>query len=283
MWFAALLALLSATPALAKPAMWVVRDADTQITLYGTVHALPPGIDWLSPAAAARFDAAGSLVLEAIIPEDRFAIAPIVAQLGIRPGLKPLAARVPAAVAVRIGPAAAQAGVPLMVLDRMKTWLAAVTLDQAALEREGVVTSKGVEPALTERARGENKPVVGLETVEQQLRYFDALPDADQTALLVATLDEAGQAKGEAARLVALWQAGDVDTIARDFGKEARASPTLNRVLLVERNARWTDWIAGVMRQPGKVFVAVGAGHFGGADGLIARLKARGLSVERVE
>lgn len=275
--------LLAALPVAAKPAMWVVRDADTEVTLYGTIHALPPGLDWLSPAATRQLEAAGSLVVEAVIPEDRFALAPIVAQLGIRDGLKPLTARVPKPLASRIAMTAAAAGVPLLALNRMETWLAAITLSEGALTRAGITTASGVEPALSARAKAEGKPIVGLETVEQQLRFFDALPEADQAALLSATVDEAGGIKAEAMKLVTLWRAGDVETIARDFSKEARASPTLTRVLLTDRNARWATWIAGVLRQPGKVFVAVGAGHFGGPGGLVALLKAKGLTVERVE
>ena len=280
---AALATAPAVAPAAAKPALWAVRDGGNEITLYGTVHALPPGIDWLSPVAAQRLDAADSLVVEAVIPQDRFAIAATVTQLGIRDGLPPLAKRVPAAVALRIAPAAASAGIPILTLDRMKTWLAAVTLSQSALEAQGLSSASGVEPALTARARAGSKPVIGLETVDQQLRYFDTLPAADQTALLTATLDDLKDIKGETDRLVRLWQAGDVDTIARDFAREARASPTLERVLLVERNARWANWIGGVLKQPGRIFIAVGAGHFGGPNGLIAMLKARGLTVERVE
>jgi uncharacterized protein YbaP (TraB family) len=82
--------------------------------------------------------------------------------------------------------------------------------------------------------------------------------------------------------MLALWKAGDVDAIAREFDKEMQATPLMRRRLIVDRNARWADWIAGVMRRPGKVVVAVGAGHLGGADGLIARLAAKGLVAEPV-
>ncbi len=276
-------ALLVAAPALAKPAMWVVRDGDSEVTLYGTVHALPPGLDWLTPLAARRLDDASSLVLEVTLPDDRFAMAATAARLGIHDGQKPLAERVPKALAPRVGAAAAESGVPLVALNRMETWLAAITLSASALQHAGISPASGVEPALTLRAKAAGKTVIGLETIEQQLGYFDALPERDQVALLGATFDEVDVVDKEVARLVGLWQQGDVETIAREFGKEAKASPTLNRVLLTERNARWVDWIGGVMHHPGKVFVAVGAGHFGGPDGLIALLKAKGLKVERIE
>lgn len=280
--FLAAVALILAGPALAAPAAWVVRDGDTEITLFPTVHALPKGESWLAPAVAARFDAADTLVLETIIPEDPFALATVVAQLGLAPGQKPLAARVAPEYVPRIAAAAVAAGLPMAALDRMDSWLAAITLSEATLRGMGITADSGVEPALTVRARAAKKPVVGLETPEQQLRFLDGLPAADQVKMLEATLSDLKEARTETDKLLNLWRAGDVETIARDFEKEAKASPLLAKVLIDDRNQRWADWIKGVMGRPGKVFVAVGAGHFGGPMGLLAQLRARGLTVEKL-
>lgn len=276
----ALLAMLCTAPLAAAPKAWVVRDADTEITLFGTIHALPKATEWLSPAVAARFDAADTLVLEAILPDDPQALAPLIARIGMPPGLKPLAERLPASALPRLTAAAVAAGVPMAALDRMESWLAAVTLGDAALQGMGVNAAAGVEAQMTTRARALNKPIIGLETAEQQLRFFDGLPQADQTAMLLATLDDVADAKADMARMLALWQAGDVDAIARDFDADMRATPLLRQRLLVARNANWADWITGVLKRPGKVFIAVGTGHLGGPDGLLALLKARGMAVD---
>ena len=42
--------LLSAGAAVARPPVWVVRDADSELVLFGSVHVLPPGLDWRPPA-----------------------------------------------------------------------------------------------------------------------------------------------------------------------------------------------------------------------------------------
>lgn len=270
-------------PALAAPAAWVIRDADTEITLFGTIHALPKGVEWLSPAVAARLDAADTLVLEAVMPDDPAALAPVINRIGMPPGVRPLAERVPAAALPRLTAAAVTAGVPMAALDRMESWLVAMTLSNAALTGVGIDAAAGVESTLTARAKARNAAIIGLETAEQQLGFFDGLPAADQGAMLLATIDEVGTAKRDFDALLALWQAGDIEAIARDFDRETRATPLLRERLVVARNARWADWIAGVMQRPGKLFIAVGAGHLGGADGLLALLQARGLAAERVE
>jgi uncharacterized protein len=264
------------------PRAWVVRDADTEITLFGTVHALPKGTPWLSPALATRLDAADTLVLEALVPEDPSALAEIIGKVGLRGDAKPMAARLSPAELSRVQAAAAKAGIPMAGLDRMETWLAALTLGNAALARAGINAEAGVEPQLLARARTGGKAITALETIEQQLRFFAGLPDADQRAMLMATVDEADGIEPAMATMLALWKAGDVDAIAAEFDKEMQATPLLRQRLIVDRNARWADWIAGVMRRPGKVAVAVGAGHLGGPDGLLARLTAKGLVPEPV-
>lgn len=282
LFFAVLGCCLCAVPVIAAPAAWVVRDADTEITLFGTIHALPKGTDWLSPGVAARFDTADTLVLEAVMPDDPTTLAPVVNRIGMPPGVRPLAERLPAAALPRLTAAAVIAGVPMAALDRMDGWLVAMTLSNAALTGVGIDAAAGVEPALTARARGRNVAIIGLETAEQQLGFFAGLPEVDQTAMLLATIDEVGNARKGFDNLVRYWQAGDVDAIARDFDRETRATPLLRQRLLVTRNQRWADWIVGVMRRPGKLFIAVGAGHLGGPDGLLALLAARQLPPVRV-
>jgi uncharacterized protein YbaP (TraB family) len=276
-------ALALAVPATAKPGVWVVRDADTEVTLFGTVHALPKGTEWLSPAIAKQLGTANSLVVEALIPEDPRALAPVVQQLGFSPGQKPLVQRLPPEAAKELMPAATAAGVPVVALDRMETWLAALTLSQQTLASIGVTADDGVEQTIMMRARAAKQPIVGLETVEQQFGYLDTLPEPDQVVMLVSAIEDVGTIKEESARLTALWQAGDVDGMAKAFAEDSKGSDRLMKVLITDRNARWADWVAGVMAHPGKVFVAVGAGHFGGEQGLLALLKARGLTVERIE
>lgn len=279
----AVLALVLAAPAAAKPGLWVVRDADTEIALFGTVHALPKGVQWLSPAIAQRLGTAGSVVVEAVPPDDPMALASTVAELGMSPGQKPLAKRLPPEDLAKLASAAAEAGVPVAALDRMESWFAALALSQASLTKLGITAESGVEPEILMRARAAKQPVVGLETMEQQLRYLDGLPEADQLAMLISAIGDVPEAKDETDRLMAMWQAGDIDGLAAAFAEDSKGSLRLQKVLITDRNARWATWIEGVMRSPGKVFLAVGAGHFGGEDGLIALLQAKGLTVERIE
>ncbi len=278
----AVVATLFATAAAAEPAMWHVHSATTDITLFGTMHALPPGTGWLSPRIAARADAADTLVLETVLPDDPAGLAPLVTALGFKAGLPPLATRVAPSKKAKLLASVSALGLDARQLDGMKTWLAAIALGDGAIEQLGFHQTDGVEPALTARFRAAHKPVIGLETPESQLRIFDALPETDARALLDATVDDVPTAREDTNALLAYWQAGETEALAADFDKGFKATPTLDRTLLANRNSAWADWIAARLNTPGKVFLAVGAGHLGGPGSVIAKLQAKGLAVERL-
>jgi len=100
--------------------------------------------------------------------------------------------------------------------------------------------------------------------------------------MLEATVADISTAREDVDRLVTLWQAGNTDAIAQEFAREASASPRLHEVLLVARNRRWVQWLTTEMVRPGRIFMAVGAGHFGGPEGLLALLTAQGYTPERL-
>lgn len=244
--FALLLAgLLLATPVppplAARPALWVVRDADTEIWLFGSVHALPPRLDWLTGAVRAAFTGSDTLVLETLVPANS---AAIFAELSLSDGApEPWA----------------------QVIERQGTRLAAL----------GYRSVHGVEARLRGEAGG--KRAVALEDFRAQLARIDAIPLAAQRAWLARSGD------GDPARIVALWRAGDAEGLAALVNGEAAADPVLAAALIDRPNRAWAAWVARRMRQPGRVFVAVGAGHLAGRGNMVDRLRAAGLRVERVQ
>lgn len=280
-FFLAVLALLfglGAAPA-PQPPVWVIADEDTEITLFATVHALPPGLDWLSPEAARRLQSADTLVLETLIPDDRAAFAATLQRLGTSAALPPLAERLPDDLLSRLQASAAALGLPLALFETMHPWLIAVSIGEATLASVGVVSANGVEPALLARS---SAPREGLETPEQQLGYFANLSVEDQLAMLESTLEEVAGAREDIDRLIGLWQRGEVDAIAAEFAGEANASPALHEALLAGRNRRWAEQLDARMARPGRIFVAVGAAHFGGEDGLLSELAARGWPAREI-
>lgn len=256
----------------ADPALWVVKDEDTTIYLFGTVHVLKPGMRWFDEGVREAFDASDEVVLEIAKPDPQ-AIAALTAQLGARGG-PPFAPEVDAA--------AQQLGMAKGEIDRMEPWLAALTLSRLAVVKAGYGSENGVEAALSSAAEKAGKPVKALESARGQLMLLDGLPGAAQSAMLDATVKELPGAGERLERFVTAWGAGDAETVGAEMNRMAQAAPEIAEVLVARRNARWADWVAARMARPGTVFVAVGAGHLAGKGSVQALLAEKGLKAERV-
>lgn len=265
-----------------RTALWRVADADTTIWLFGTFHMLPPGQEALSPWARRAFDEAETLVVEAILPEDPAALTPLLVELGVARDGKPLSARLTPAQANRLAASARAVGLDPATLEPLRPWLAATTLATSALSAAGLSHDAGADMRLKAEAKAANKPVEALETVRDQFGFLAGLPEREETAMLVATLDDLDGLEAEMRPLLRRWLRGDADGVARALNRSLRATPELSRTLLADRNARWAAWIDDRLDRPGVVFMAVGVGHLGGPDSVQVLLQRRGLTATRI-
>jgi uncharacterized protein YbaP (TraB family) len=158
----------------------------------------------------------------------------------------------------------------------MDTWAAALTLAQAGAREDEA--RNGVDRAVI--AAAGNKPVVELEGAAKQLGLFDSLPEREQRDLLGAVVTEAAATDGD---LAERWRQGDMAAIERETRKGLLADPELRAVLFVGRNRDWAGRIDSAMREGKRPFVAVGAAHMAGPEGIPAMLAAKGYRVIRVE
>ena len=265
----------------ADPALWVVKDADTTIYLFGTVHVLKPGLGWFDEGVKAAFDKSDELVLEMIEP-DAATMQGLIMKTALNPKGPTLTEKLPADKREAYAKAMTDVGVPAAALDRFDPWFAAVTLSIAGLPKLGYDPESGAERTLSVAAKAANKQVIGLETAEQQLGYFDALPEPLQVKFLVSTVDDYPRMATELDKMIASWSAGDPEALGKTMNEELADTPELSKVLLADRNTRWAEWIEQRLQKPGTVFVAVGAGHLAGAESVQAQLAKHKLTATRV-
>lgn len=264
----------------ADPAIWVVKDPDTTIYLFGTIHILKPGLTWFDEAVKAAYDASDELVIEMIEP-DAQTIQQATLKLGVDPSGTTLRDKLTPEARARYEAALTTLGLPAAAFDGFRPWLAAISLSVLPLVKAGYDPTAGVErTVLSDNA----KPVEGLETLDEQLGFFANLPEADQIAFLNATVDGLGTSDEETGKLVDAWAAGDVDTVATLMNEGIDDSPPIvKKVLLSDRNARWAKWIERRLQQPGTVFLAVGAGHLAGDESVQTKLAADGVTASRID
>lgn len=270
-----------AAPEPPTPALWQVQGFGRTAYVFGTVHALPRGVDWFRPHVVEALDRSSRLVLETELPETPAALMPVVMKLTRLPAARPLETRVPADWRPALDRAVQRLKPGPM--DWSKTWFVALTLSNLQAQADGIDPRIGVEAVLTERARIKGIPVTALETVEEQLINFDALTELDQQQLLLSTLSELDNSKARTSLLIGDWLLGNTDALANRVNSDFARSPMLRRMLVEDRNLRWADWIARRMKaEDGTLFIAVGAGHMAGKGSLLEDLERQGLKVSRV-
>jgi uncharacterized protein YbaP (TraB family) len=268
----------------ANPALWVVRDADTTIYLFGTFHLLD-GRPWFNDEVRTAFDASDELVMEAILPEDPTSVAPMIMRYAVDPGHRRLSDRLTRAQNAALARALTAAGVPPTAFDRFEPWFVSMTLAVVGAQRLGIGSGSGPETVLTTAAHARHIPIRELEGIEWQIRMLDGMPEAQQLAQLRETLAQNDELPGRLAPMLAAWSRGDVARLARLMDADEHDSPidrALHNMLFTNRNAVWAAWIRNRLARPGTVFLAVGAGHLAGRDSVIADLRAQGIQVTRV-
>lgn len=262
-----------------RPALWEVTGKNGQTGwLFGTVHSLPDGVEWLTPATVDTLDRSGVLVLEIAKLDDASGMAGIFARLAHTAGQPPLTQRVPAYSRPALARLLDQAHMDEADFADMESWAAALTLAQAIKTGD---SENGVDRALRDLASG--KDVTELEGTERQLGIFDALPEQDQRDLLAAIAEGADTQGAEELALARHWLTGDIAAIDEETHRSMLADTELREALLVRRNRDWVARIAGMIEQGKQPFVAVGAAHMAGKDGLPALLSRSGWAVRRLQ
>jgi uncharacterized protein YbaP (TraB family) len=272
-----------ATAASATLPMWRVADGQRTIAwLLGSIHALPKGHYPLPAAIDEAFAASGTLVEEVDLAEmESPATMQAVATRALLADGVTLDAIVGPETWAAVRSKAEASGLPAVILQRMKPWMAAVALVAPVLQKAGFDPSLGVDRHFYARATERKMPVLGLETPAYQFDRLDGLDRTVQVELLKTTLDDLDHQVEQVAEVTAAWARGDVAALEQLLLDTFRESPPVYARLIVERNRAWVEPVAGCAAKPQPCFVVVGSAHLIGPDGLVALLRGRGLSVEQ--
>lgn len=290
--FAALLALSAASCAQAPtqqeggitPLLYAVRDRDSTIYLYGTVHVRPRGADWGNARVRAAVDESSEVWTELLMdPETDARTQQLAMQLGRAPPGRPLSSWLTPEENARLNEVTTQLGLAQGALEPFRPWMASLTLTLVPLMRAGYDPESGVDRALDAYADNAGKTMRALETPEQQLNFFAGMSDELQHEMILEAIDEADSVAEMIGQMTASWERGDERALANAVIEETRREyPELYQTLFVERNNAWMEELTREMEGSGVDFVAVGAGHIVGRDGLAAQFRARGYRVERL-
>jgi uncharacterized protein YbaP (TraB family) len=258
--------------------LWEVATPCGRVNyLFGTMHSADPRITTLPSAVRNAFDGAERVVLELdMTPKSMLESAHL---MMYQDG--GLADDLPPHLLEQVRALAAENGWPPKVLEQLKPWAVAVSLSaQPRLQGEAL------DQMLATQAREQGKSVFGLETVPEQLSTFDSLPLADQIRLVQDVVDEHDRFPIIFRELEQAYLARDLPKLLelgrQDLDKpDAALAEYLLDKLLDGRNWLMLERVQPYLRQGG-TFVAIGALHLPGEDGLLQLLQVRGYSVRVV-
>jgi hypothetical protein len=277
----AVTALAVAGAAWAAPPVWVVKSKTAEVVLFGSVHVLPPGLDWEPLALKEAVAHADEIWFELPIdPATEADTAREATTIGVLPPDQSLFKLLPPDDSARLARVAQAYDASPVLIDRLRPWLAEIALAGAAYRKAGAETGLGVEQAISAEA----PPTAhrhAFETPAEQLAIFADTPWPEQVASLRETLKELEDEPDEYDQLIHAWISGDVAALDHEALEPLRqASPDIFRRVVTERNERWVATLQARLKGRGRIVVVVGVGHLVGPGGLPARLRALGYSVQ---
>jgi uncharacterized protein YbaP (TraB family) len=272
-------------PAQAAPAMWEARDGDSRVVLFGSVHALPPDLDWRTPLLDAAAATAPLVYFETDIGPLGMAsmMVKIIVQQFQTAG-EPWLDRLTSEQLDKLRVAIEPLGISIDEAGFTPPWVLAMELTDIAMRADetgsAMEMSNGVEWVLQWDLTKERKGY--LETPGQQFEMLAGGPIENQIQQLLMVLDEGGlDGAGSLGDLVEAWIAGDVDQLAMVPKTDAEAAAL--DVLLIQRNRNWVPMIEQMLRDNSENLIVVGAGHLAGEDDVLDLLAEAGYTVTRIQ
>ena len=259
----------------------IKSDAGT-VYLFGTLHVGKPEFYPLDAQVNRAFAASSVLYLEVNLADS--SIVQTASELGTYPEGPGLDRALSPSVRTRVDAALKRYGLPREAAVRMKPWMLGQTLLLLEAARRGYDPAYATEMHLLGLASAQRKEVRGLETLAEQLAIFDRLPESGVQFLdeILDALDDPRMGSHLDA-LVEAWSHADARGLADELARERAEGTPFSRevlpLLVDKRNRTMTESIAGIARSGKTTFVAVGALHLVGSDGIVELLRARGFSV----
>ncbi|GAB7524299.1 TraB/GumN family protein [Paraburkholderia sp. 2C] len=277
-------------PEPARMPFYVATRGTTTIYILGTLHVgdpvdYPPGQPFRRPILAA-LAASPTLALE-LSPDDLLVSQDDVSKYGVcrypcLPKLLPDPLWRKLEMRLRDNPAA------LDEIRKMRPWLASLLVETYDSLSAGLQTEYGTEAQLQNVYLRQRGRIVGLETLAEQMRAFTSLTLAQQREMLAQDLVQTpAENVNDVKTLHRLWRVGDADALAaweaaksEKLARDPRVSASIDNKILYERNRRFVARMIAISAPNKPVFVAIGALHLGGRNGVLQLLRQRGFVVE---
>ena len=273
--------------------LWKVSKGGVEPSfLFGTMHMTDPRVTELTPAATAAFDGADTVVIETTDVLDQSAMTAMMLKkpdlmmftdgTSLSQYLKPDEIKsVESALKAR--------GVPLASVEKMKPWMlvSLVSLPACELARKSA-GAPVLDVKLAEKAKAGHKALKGLESASEQLEAMASLPMKLHIRGLVDTLKLGNRIDDVIETMIVLYTKGETgmfmplfNTVVPDEKTGQSGYAAFEKAVVTTRNHTMARRALPILSN-GKAFIAIGALHLPGEEGVIALLRQDGFTVTAV-
>ncbi len=257
----------------------ITKDQYPTSFVFGTIHSGEPEILQLAEGVYASLDQSDQYVMEVVL--DGGTMLSSIANLWLIDG-RQLSDLIGETLYNQVLVTAQQAGIPEATFTYMKPWVVMMMFSLPPGNYENIL-----DISLMKRALERKMKVLGLETVQEQFDVFELLSLDDQKKLLESALKNYPQLSKQYERLFQAYLDEDLARLQQigqeqmQQGEEQLVERLLDR-LVDQRNQKMVDRLIPLLSQ-GKSFVAVGALHLPGENGILQLLQQRGFKISRIE
>ncbi|WFP63896.1 TraB/GumN family protein [Mesorhizobium sp. WSM4904] len=276
-----------------KSLLWKLeKPGETPSYLFGTMHMTDARVATLPAAARKAYDGAGTIIIETTDALDK---AKMMAAMAAEPGLMmftdntTLSSLLSPEDAAVLNKGLDARGIPPLTVAKMKPWIlsAMVALPACEVARQAA-GAPVLDVKLASDAKASGKDVEGLETAADQLRAMASLPLSYHMKGLVETLKLGDKVNDVNETMIVLYQRGEVGmfwplfrAVLPDAGNDQADYAAFEQTMITSRNKVMVDHAMPILAK-GNAFMAVGALHLPGPDGLVEDFRKAGYTVTAV-
>ena len=272
----------------AKHFLWKVTGPKGGVVyLLGTIHAGKADFYPLPPIIEDSFKESDTLIEEIDIsePGEAARVQQGLIETGSYPNSDTITNHLSEVTRSHLAAYVKNGGLPEPAIAHMRPWLVSMLVLQLEMKRMGIDPSYGLDRHFLEEAQQSHKQISALEDAGSQIKLFSSLSEEFQDRLLLSSLVDMEKSHDVFDLLTRAWQAGDPAAMQKVITGSVRDYPQLKPLmtkLLDERNTAMTAKIERFLQTPKSYFVAVGAGHLVGDQGILSQLRRKNFTVEQL-
>ncbi|TPN83718.1 polysaccharide biosynthesis protein GumN [Mesorhizobium sp. CU2] len=276
-----------------KGLLWKLeKPGEKPSYLFGTMHMTDMRVTTLPPAAQKAYDGAGTIIIETTDAMDK---AKMMAAMASEPGLMmftdntTLSSLLSPQDAAILDKGLDARGIPPATVAKMKPWILSAMLALPACEVARQAAGAPVlDVKLATEAKASGKDVEGLETAVDQLRAMASLPLEMHMKSLVETMKLGDKVNDVNETMIVLYQHGETGmfwpllrAVMPGAADDPASEAAFEQTMITSRNKVMAAHAAPILAK-GNVFMAVGAMHLPGAEGLVEDFRKAGYIVTAV-